>query len=404
MGTPLNDMLDRALKGYRPWRELLDRMRTGPFPFTVAGPRGAYLAYLAHQMSQRASLPLLIIVPTEQEAESVIRDLEFFGASPLVMPWWGSMPYRPLPRTAPVFGERARALGQLLTEPPKIVVASLRAFLTPVPDPVRFGARLTRVRVGDSFDPVDLGRRLEEYGYSRVPKVGVRGEYAIRGEVVDLFQPGDDHAIRIVFEWDEIEEIRRFEADTQSSVGRIDEFILHPEREVVWDEVELANAESHLRSLGEIRDADTLVEQLNEQRWAEGEEAYFPLADAQPHYLPEYLPEGVTALFTDNERLVASYDALEREYQGLYSSERVRRDVPRPSRLLQSFEQARESLDRHVLFPVLSDSEHDDALRLPCDPPRSFFGNVSFFREELENLQRAGFSVAIYADSDAQSG
>jgi transcription-repair coupling factor (superfamily II helicase) len=404
MGTPLNDMLDKALKGYRPWRELLDRMRTGPFPFTVAGPRGAYLAYLAHQVTQRASLPLLIIVPTEQEAESVVRDLEFFGASPLSMPWWGAMPYRPLPRTAPVFGERARALGQLLTEPPKIVVASLRAFLTPVPDPARFGARLTRIGVGDSFDPVDLGRRLEQYGYSRVPKVGVRGEYAIRGEVVDLYQPGDDHATRIVFEWDQIEEIRRFEADTQSSVGRIADFILHPEREVVWDEEELATSEGHLRSLGEIREPDALIDQLRDRRWADGEEAYFPLADAEPHYLSEYLPDGVTALFTDSERLVASYDALEREYQGLYSSERVRRDVPRPSRLLRPLEQARESMDRHVLFPLLSEAGHAEVLRLPCDPPRSFFGNVSFFKEELGNLSAAGFSVAIYADSEAQSG
>ena len=176
MGTPLNDMLARSLKGYRPWREFLDRLRSGPYPFTVAGPRGAYFAYLASQATHRTHLPLLIIVPTEQEAESLARDLELCGAPPLQFPWWGSMPYRPLPRTAPVFGARARALGQLLTERPSVVVASLRAFLTPVPDPDRFGARLMRIAVGDKFAPVDLGRRLEEYGYARVPREGVRGE------------------------------------------------------------------------------------------------------------------------------------------------------------------------------------------------------------------------------------
>jgi transcription-repair coupling factor (superfamily II helicase) len=314
------------------------------------------------------------------------------------------MPYRPLPRTAPVFGERARALGELIVEPPRIAVASLRAFLTPVPDPARFGARLTRIRVGDSFDPVDLGRRLEQYGYSRVPKVGVRGEYAVRGEVVDLYQPGDEHAIRIVFEWDEVEEIRRFEADTQSSVGTLDEFVLHPEREVVWDEDEVATAAAQMRAMGEFRHADELIEQLHEQRWLEGEEAYFPLADEKPHYLPEYLAHGTVVFFLDSERLVSSYDALEREYQGLYSSERVRRDVPRPSRLLRSFEDARDSLERRVLFPLLTESDGDHALRLPCDPPRSFFGNVNFFKEELGNVHEAGFRVVVFADSEAQTG
>ncbi|MFP4113705.1 MAG: transcription-repair coupling factor [Spirochaetales bacterium] len=403
MSTPLSDRLSKALKGYRPWQALLDRLRSGPYPFTVVGPRGAYLAFLARQVTQRVSLPLSIIVPTEQEAESVVRDLELFGAEPLHFPWWGSMPYRALARTAPVFGRRARALGELVTRQPKIVVASMRAFLSPVPDRERYAARLTQVQVGDSFDPVDLGRRLEQYGYTRVPKVGVRGEYAIRGEVVDLFQPGDEHAIRIVFEWDEIEEIRLFEADTQSSVGSINEFILHPEREVVWDEREVATATEQMRSLAEFRNPEPLIEQLTEERWVEGEEAYFPLADEEPHYLPEYLPPGAVTLFTDSERLVASHDALEREYQGLYSSERVRRDVPRPSRLLRPFESARDSLERHVLFPLLSESDRGNVLRLPCDPPRSFFGNVSFFKEELANLQEAQFDVVVVADSETQS-
>ncbi len=403
MGTPLNDMLARSLKDYRPWREFLDRLRSGPYPFTVAGPRGAYFAYLASQATHRTHLPLLIIVATEQEAESMVRDLELFGARVLLFPWWGSMPYRPLPRTAPVFGTRARALGVLLVEPPQIVIASLRAFLAPVPDPKRFGDRLTRIRRGDSFDPVDLGRRLEEYGYSRVPKVGVRGEYAVRGEVVDLYQPGDETAIRIVFEWDEIEEIRRFEADTQSSVGKIDDFILHPEREVVWDETEIANLDRHVHELGEFRQPDELVEQLRENRWVEGEEALFPLADEKPCFLTDYLDEKTVTLFTDSERLVASYDALEREYQGLYSSERVRRQVPRPSRLLRPLDEAREA-GPHILFPLLSERDGPDVLHLPCDPPRSFFGNVGFFKEELGNMAGAGFDVVIYADSETQTG
>ncbi len=403
MSTPLNVTLSSALKGYRPWRDFLDRVRSGPFPFTVAGPRGAYLAYIAHQAAQRTRFPFLIIVPTEQEAESLVRDLEHFGARPVLVPWWGSMPYRPLQRNAPIFGARARALGEILTGNPLIVVASLRAFLTPVPDPERFGARLMRIRVGDAFDPVDLGRRLEEYGYSRVPKVGVRGEFAVRGEVVDLFQPGDDNAIRIVFEFDEIEEIRLFEADTQSSVGVVGEFVLHPEREVVWDRTELENAAVHIKALGEFRDPEAVIDELSEKRWIEGEETFFPLADASPHFIPDYLGDRTVTLFTDSERLVASYDALEREYQGLYSSERIRRQVPRPARLLRSLEDARESLNRHVLFPLLMEGDGQDVLRLPTDPPRSFFGNVSFFKEELVNLQNAEYDVVIYADSDAQA-
>ena len=399
--STLSEQLAGSLKGYRPYRGYLDRLRTGPFPFTLAGPRGLYLAHIIRNSVERTSIPLLIIVPTDQEAESLQRDLGFFGADSRLIPWWGSMPYRPLARTAPIFGQRAATLASLLSESPSIAIASLRSFLTPVPNPERFMARLRTISVGDTFDPIDLGRTLESYGYSRVQRVSVRGEYAIKGEVVDLFQPGAEAATRIVFEWDEIEEIRLFEAETQSSVGKTQSFVLHPEREVVWDDQELATATEQMRSLAEFRHVDEWIETLGEQRWIEGEEAYFPLADPRPSFVEEYLPDNLVTLLVDNERLVSSFDALEREYHDLYSSERVRRDVPRPARILRRLEEGLDAQRRHILVPALTNDDVD-GIRLPCDPPRSFFGNVSFFKEEVANLTDAGYAITVVADSEAQ--
>ncbi|MFP4375996.1 MAG: transcription-repair coupling factor [Spirochaetales bacterium] len=403
MMTELKDRLARSVKKYAPWQSFLDRLKTGSFPITVAGPRGPYLAFLLAESAKRSGAPLHIIVPTEQEAELLRTDLELFHEQALVFPWWGSMPYRPLQRTAPIFGDRTRALGRLVTDPPAIVIASLRAFITPVPDPKRFADRLTWIEVGNEFDPVELGRTLERYGYSRVPKVTVRGEYAVRGEVVDLFQPGDEYGTRIEFAFDEIEEIRQFEAETQSSVGKIKRFLLHPEREIVWDDEEVENATSQFASMSEFRKAGELAEQLREQRWVEGEEIYFPLADARRHYLSEYLGPKAITVFTEQERLVSSFEALEKEYQGLFTSERVRRDVPRPNRILRPLDQAREASHRRIDLPLLNDSTRDSAVRLPCDAPRSFFGNISFFKEELTNLTQAGHEVVVFADSEAQT-
>ncbi len=403
MSAPLAEQLAQSLKGYRPYRAFLDRIRTGPFPFTLAGPRGLYLAHVIRDTVARTSIPLLIIVPTEQEAELLSRDLAFFAVESTIMPWWGTMPYRPLPRTAPVFGDRASVLASILTNPPKLVIASLRSFLSPLPPPERYRSRLRIIRVGDTFDPVELGRTLEAYGYSRVQRVSVRGEYAIRGEVVDLFQPGSPYAIRIVFEWDEIEELRQFEPENQSSVGKVSSFVLHPEREIVWDTPELEQALEHARKLSEIRRLDEWEPDFRERRWVEGEEAFFPLADESPAFLESYLPENHVALLVDNERLVSSFDALEREYHDLYSSERVRRDVPRPGRILRRLDEAIASQSRHVLVPALTNDDVD-GVRLPCDPPRSFFGNVSFFKEEVANLTAAGFAITVVADSEAQVG
>jgi len=399
----LQQKLAQGLKGHQPWRSLTDRLATGRFPFSVAGPRGAYAAFVLAEIARRGAAPLLIIVPTDQEAELLRSDLDLFGISPLVFPWWGSMPYRPLARTAPVFGSRTRALAEMMTAKPSIVIASLRAFLTPVPDPQRFGERLHWIEVGQEFDPVALGNRLEQYGYSRVPKVSVRGEYAVRGEVVDLFQPGEDYATRIEFAFDEIDEIRQFEVESQSSVGKLRRFLLHPEREVVWDDSEIEQALAQMARMTEFRHLNDLAGQLAEFRWVAGEEAYFPFADAQRHYLQEYLPDSAVLVFTELERLVSSYEALVKEYQGLFSSERVRRDVPRPNRILRSLDEAREQSARRVELPLLTDATGSEVIRLPSDPPRSFFGNVSFLKEELTNLTATGHQIFIFADSESQA-
>ena len=403
MTTPLYSTLTSALKGYRPWRELVDRLQTGPYPITVAGPRGSYFAFVASQIAQKTSGSLLIIVPTEQEAESVVADLRLFGRTPTLVPWWGSMPYRPLPRTAPVFGQRTLALSRLILEERPVVVCSLRAFLTPAPDPRRFAARLMRISVGDSFDPVELSARLERYGYSRVPKVTVRGEYALRGEVLDLYQPGDDEAIRIVFEFDQVEQIRTFVAESQASTGSLPRFVLHPEREVVWDDEEVAALESNLADAHEFRKREEVLESIRERRWIEGEETFFPLADRDPSSIGGYLGDAPTLLLADSDRLESAYETLEKEYQGLYSSERVRREVPRPSRVLYRLDQAVAQVRKQVLFPVLSNSRNQDVVRMACDPPRSFFGNISFLKEELGNLISAGYRAVVYADSEAQA-
>lgn len=400
--TLLHSVLNTALTGYEPWRQLNDRLVAGPYPFSIAGPRGSYFAFIAAHVAARNPGSTLIIVPTEQEAESLASDLRIFGTDSVVHPWWGSMPYRPLPRSAPIFGRRAVALSAILAAEKSVVVCSLRSFLTPVPNPNRFGDRLVTITPGQTFDPVELARQLERSGYSRAPKATVRGEFALRGEVLDFIQPGDDHGIRIVFEWDEIEQIRTYQPETQNSTGTIDSVLLHPEREVVWDDTEIGHAKRRVSGWREFREPETLLESLRERRWVEGEEIYFPMADPEPCSILDYLGDNAVTLISESDHIAAAYDSLVKEYQGLYASERVRRDVPKPERILLTPELL-DSTRKRILFPALGDFTDADTVRLPSDPPRSFFGNVSFLKEELSNVTRAGFRTIVFAESESQA-
>ena len=114
-----------------------------------------------------------------------------------------------------------------------------RAFLTPVPPPEYFASLLTTIRKGDTFDSASLAERLASFGYTRVPRVTVHGEFALRGEVFDVFMPGETEAHRIVFEFDTVEQIKAFNPGDQSSVSALESLVLYPAKEVIWDEARI---------------------------------------------------------------------------------------------------------------------------------------------------------------------
>ena len=88
-----------------------------------------------------------------------------------------------------------------------VVVVSLRAAVTPVPDRSSLVARIHTFEVGDEIDPVAMEKTLQSMGFLRVPRVTVHGECAVRGEVIDVFPHGEETAVRIVLDFDSIAKI-----------------------------------------------------------------------------------------------------------------------------------------------------------------------------------------------------
>ncbi len=411
----LLDVLTR-LESSAPVGDFLARMADGRFPVDCGGLEGAYTALLAALSRERLGTPVFVVAPTDLEAEAFARDLDLAGVEAETFPWWGTAAYRPVSPRAPVFGERSAALARALgrasgasegdSSRPVVVVASQRAALTPVPPPDYFGSLLVALERGQSFDPEAVAERLSTYGYLRVPRVSLPGEYALRGEVLDLFMPGDEEAWRVVFEFDAVEEIRRFDpADQGSRPSREERVTLRPVKEVVWDEERrsvLARRLSDLRGYGP-ENAALLAGALAEFGEAKGEELLFPLAFDRPATLFDYLPRDAVVFLTERERLSGQAEAIAREYAGLYRKAALEGPVPPPETQLVDFESAAAFLPRVVRTWSLADASAEGRLAFGSEPSRSFFGNITYFKEELGTLTRGGYDVRVFAETDVQA-
>ena len=200
----------------------------------VAEPaRALSVAALSEASGRR---PTLVAVPTTAEAERLAGDLELFlGPSQVMMfPAWETLPFERISPSIETMGHRLETLWHLQepTRCPRVVVAPLRALMQRLSpgsdriDPIVVGAE-------DVIDTDALTRQLVDFGYRRESQVEHRGEFAVRGSIVDVFPSTTDGPYRIDLWGDEVDRLCQFTvADQRSTVDR-SEIEIFPCRELL---------------------------------------------------------------------------------------------------------------------------------------------------------------------------
>ena len=391
---------DEALK------QILGHMHRG-MPFEIEGPKGGFIPFLVGELHKQTVGTSLVVVANELEAENFHQDmLTYFEAEAGLFPWWEVLPYEqisPLPIT---FGKRAQTLTKLAAGKMKACVVSLRTLLAPVP-PREYIASLSKVlRCGDSIDPLKMSSRLQELGYLRVPRVSVHGEFALRGEVLDLFPGGNSSALRIVFDFEEITEMKLFDPLTQNSVASLQEALVPPLREVVLTEKIIATLEQNLAADGAGPELiDEVLQRIQMDPECKGVHHLYPLCFQQRYSLIDYLDTQSVLFLVDSDRLSHSEHALAKEYRELHRQAVVKQPpAPSAARVLLDLAELTQAIPRRIMFPSIQQPQAaSPRVKVACDPPRSFFGNIPYLRQELESLTAIGYTVFIFAVYEHQA-
>ena len=215
-----------------PLSRLLDRFEANlvpEFPGRLVVPpqlRAVMLAGIAQHLDR----PLLAVLPSDRDAEDLVDDVALFTDRVLLLPAWETLPFEHISPNVVTMAQRARARHALCTrEPAMIVVSSVRAATQRVsPSPVE----PIVLSVGREVDFEELIGDLASSGYHRTDRVEARGEFAVRGGLVDVFPADGDRPVRAEFWGDEVEEIRTFAVASQRSSGDLEKMEAYPAREL----------------------------------------------------------------------------------------------------------------------------------------------------------------------------
>lgn len=385
----------------------------------------------------------LIVVPTEKEELTVINDLKTFSDSLEIisLPWWSTVPYRACAPGSAIFSKRAGALSKLVTpdrrkiisKKTRVFIMNQRAFLTPVPPPEYIKKNVFTLEKGQNIDTIEIAKKLTDLGYMRVSKVSVGGEFTLRGEVLDIYLSCDEDPYRIVFDFDTIENIKTFSVETQTTIDAVDRITIYPSKEILWTDDFTAELDSKLRetfkknqtisdeytsSLGLspvnlCEKFDELLEKLESTGEAEGEELLYPALFDRQYSVLDYINDDTLVFYYDFDRLQNSRESLQKEFMGSFKKARPVELVLSPEKILFDFDRLCDSHDKKIIYKSIHtqiDEEDKETksiqhtkIKFNLDPPRSFFGNINYLKEQIETLQKDDWKIYIFTNGENQS-
>ncbi len=275
----------------------------------LSAVEGLHAPVLAGMLERRIARDyarvLLVVAPTGRRAETIGEALSAYAphARVLHFPAWETLPHERLSPSPETVGRRLSVLRHLGdASGPVIVTASVRAALQPLSGGLDRIAPVDLRVGGRGNDLAEVSSRLVELAYHRVDLVSRRGEFAVRGGILDVFPADADHPYRVEFFGDEVDGIREFSvADQRSLPGEHSAILLGPARELLLT----ADVRDRARGLGDqLPGLRGMLEKMGEGIAVDGMESLLPAVAAEVVSLVDYLPEGSAVALVDPERAV----------------------------------------------------------------------------------------------------
>lgn len=198
----------------------------------------------------------IVIVASGATDSRFINDIPFFtGHQPLEFPAWETLPAEEVAPSPDIVGERYRLLRSIQENPqPQIIFTTLQAILQKLLPPKKLENMHLLIKEKSAIPFDELPLVLAEMGYHRQTVAADKGEFAVRGGIIDLFPVNSPDPFRIEFFGDEVMSIRKYDPISQTSVGRVNEILITP-----GEELELLAEQQELATLFDYLGKETLV-------------------------------------------------------------------------------------------------------------------------------------------------
>ena len=347
----------------------------------VGAPEGFDALVMADVVKARKGLTVFV-ARDGTRLSAFVDAFRFFSpqAEVLIFPAWDCLPYDHTGPSPGVAAQRMTTLSRLvegLDASPRSLVTTVPALVQRTPPQASVKRASYSARVGNTVEIADLEAYFAVNGYQRASTVSEKGEFAIRGGVIDVFPPTAEEPVRLDLFGDTLESIRGFDPETQRSTRQLKDVSLLPVSEALLDKEAISRFRSgYLETFGAAGD-DPLYATVSEGGRRAGMEHWLPLFYPSMATLFDYLPNDALialdhlAREARDERMAMIADA----YESRAATERKQHYHPlEPARLYLTDEEWRSSLAVRPTrrFSSFQEAEGDTVIDMGARAGRSF--------------------------------
>lgn len=408
-----NKQLETFIENLKPQSQ---QMLTG----LTGSAKTLFLAYLLRKTAQ----PLLVVEPDSYHASQLADDLSQLLPDEQVQVFLleSSIATQIAVSSPESLSQRLKTLDFLQAQKTGIVVTSIAGLEYVLPTPADFAENHLKLQVGDNFDLTKLPEKLLTMGYHRDSLVSSPGEYAIRGDIFDIFPLTEEAPWRIEFFGDEVDTIHSFNPETQRSQTQYQQVLLSPASDQIVDSNRLQEVGRQLKKVlaqhvQKVKDQQIIKTlQTNYQSDIEallaGERVdnlgeYIDFLYTQPAKITDYLVSQSLVIFDDYERIQEQDRTNNEENTAWFSGQFETGKLLPDLKFRWTFKQAVTTISQGEIFLSLFPRSRghlrlEQLLNVTSRSIQQFFSNLPLLKAEIERWQKQAATVILLISSSAR--
>ena len=366
--------------------DLSKQIQNKKSPISISGLTDVGMVELLSAINQYNKKPILLITYNEIQAKQILEIIENFEKEKAVLfPKKEIVTYDFVAESKDLPYERIETLNKIKDKKNLIVVTTIEALMQKLPPKEILFKNILEFKVGDIYNLEELKKTLVNLGYSRCEFIEGRGQFSVRGGIVDI-SINENLGVRIEFWGDEVDSIRNFNITSQRSINTLDKIKIYPAHEFVLDNSIEEICKKITKKLTEEKQEEILeqdIEQIKAGNYISKIDKYFNEFYDKQSTLLEYLNDNYLIILDEISKIEARQRNISQDnsnlIKNLIEKEKI---VPEALKNITSIDLNQLENEKSVIYF----EKQDIVTNRQAEKYTFNYRQINYYKSEIENL------------------